>query len=302
MVERVNQTLVNMLKRSLFDFDRAWDSEVYNVTLAYNTAIHSGTGESPYETLFGTKPRSIIDIMLGQKSRTGREALMPTQVADNTTDESDTIPDRRNSVSQVLENVTGANFTASDLRSKSHLKGYKPGDLVLVRRFVKPKLGKFRLTWEHGPYRVIQREGETTYQLKSVRSRTTKKVHMGDIKLWLPATYMGELRLSEELMKHLEEKWGEMTFVRAGGDWPPGKQLLMIPDFSELYSTFSRIELSPTPAIVIVPDWPECRWFRKYQNKCLDRFDVPNRGGSFTCKNVPMGAMQFPFVAFLMKN
>ena len=64
--ERFNQTLIGML-RTMADSQKSnWKSLVNKMTFAYNSTRNDATGFSPFELLFGRKPRLPIDIIFGE--------------------------------------------------------------------------------------------------------------------------------------------------------------------------------------------------------------------------------------------
>src|SRR2546430_4419021 len=57
-----------------------WDEYLPFVQLAYNSALQTSTGYSPYETLFGCDPKMTVDIML-QNDRVLPPDMTAKQVA-----------------------------------------------------------------------------------------------------------------------------------------------------------------------------------------------------------------------------
>ena len=65
MVERFNQTLLNMLGKLENHKKEDWKSYVAPLVHSYNASKHLSTGYFPYFLMFGRHPRLAIDAYLG---------------------------------------------------------------------------------------------------------------------------------------------------------------------------------------------------------------------------------------------
>ena len=65
MVERFNQTLLNMLGNLRDDQKQAWKTYVAPLVYSYNATRHDSTGYSPFFLMFGRHPRLAVDACLG---------------------------------------------------------------------------------------------------------------------------------------------------------------------------------------------------------------------------------------------
>ena len=68
MVERFNQTLLNMLGTLQDDQKQDWKSYVAPLVYAYNSTKHDSTGYSPFFLMFGRHPCLAVDACLGLNS------------------------------------------------------------------------------------------------------------------------------------------------------------------------------------------------------------------------------------------
>ena len=65
MVERFNQTLIEHLAKVVDENQRDWDRHIPLFHMAYRSAIHTTTGETPSKVLFGTTLRTPADMKYG---------------------------------------------------------------------------------------------------------------------------------------------------------------------------------------------------------------------------------------------
>ena len=59
-IERLNQTLEDMLCPCVLDFLGSWDSHLHLMEFAYNNSYHATIGMAPFEALYGKSCRSPI--------------------------------------------------------------------------------------------------------------------------------------------------------------------------------------------------------------------------------------------------
>ena len=62
LVERLNKTIIEILKRYVSEAHDTWDESVDMATYAYNTSIQRTTGMTPYEVMFGRKVKYLEKI------------------------------------------------------------------------------------------------------------------------------------------------------------------------------------------------------------------------------------------------
>lgn len=60
--ERVNGTLVKILRTYVDEFQTDWDLRLKKTVFLYNTTVHETTGYSPYQVVFGYDPRSPLRV------------------------------------------------------------------------------------------------------------------------------------------------------------------------------------------------------------------------------------------------
>ena len=149
MVERFNQTLLNMLG-TLEDGQKAdWKSYVAPMVHSYNATRHESTGYSPYFLMFGRHPRLAVDAYLGLSS------------------EDEPIASKEHYATKLKKRLQFAYKTASREAEKSaarHKDIYDSkvrestldiGDRVLVRNVGLKGKCKLANKWARHPYVVV---------------------------------------------------------------------------------------------------------------------------------------------------
>ena len=58
--ERTIQTLENMLRGCVMDFQGSWEENLPNIEFSYNNSYHASIGMAPYEALYGRKCSSTL--------------------------------------------------------------------------------------------------------------------------------------------------------------------------------------------------------------------------------------------------
>ena len=173
--ERFNQTLLAML-RSMADSQKTnWSKHVNKMVFAYNCTKNDATGFSPFELLFGRKPKLPLDVIFGN-------AQTPL---------SRKYPDYVKQWKQAMEEAhriaaEKAGQCAARGRDRYNEKArssdLQPGDRVLIRNFAeKGGPGKLRSFWEDKIYVIKNRKGpdspvyEITPENGTGRTRTVHR-------------------------------------------------------------------------------------------------------------------------------
>ena len=62
----VNKTMVHLLRGYCNKHPKLWDDQIQYVQHAYNQALHSSTKSSPFETCFGSLPKTPLSLTFGK--------------------------------------------------------------------------------------------------------------------------------------------------------------------------------------------------------------------------------------------
>lgn len=173
MTERLNASLMQTLRKYVEEEPAKWDEKLQAVAFSYRTSVHSVTGYSPYQLVFGRHPRepvhSLIDVddepMLEPIERLRRAEIW-----------------RQAAMEKIQAEQKGRIEEVSSI--------YKAGDLVMVKNLApKNKLSpKYR-----GPFGI--KEVINPHYLVNVDGKL-KVVHGNHLKLFLRQSAVDEAQMS----------------------------------------------------------------------------------------------------------
>ena len=147
--------------------------------MAYRSSLHTLTGHTPFELVFGHEMRLPLDVMMGEANES--ESTYTVFVVD-----------LRGKLVQAHQVVREKLKVAQRRQKDAFDKGvkytvYQPGDLVLqFSPELKPgEPNKFHRKGED-PFEIVERVSEVTYRLRSVgrRSRRSSVVHFNNMRLY----------------------------------------------------------------------------------------------------------------------
>ena len=181
LVERFNQTLKRMLKKVMEVDGKNWDQLLPHVLFAIREVPQASTGFSPFELLYGRRPRGLLDI--------ARDAWESQPSPHRTIIEHvEQVRDRMAQVWPVVREHLGRaqQAQARVYNRGAQLRTFDPGDQVLA--LIPTSECKFLAKWQ-GPYEIIDRVGEVNYRVRQPgRRKTTQLYHINLLKRWQPLT------------------------------------------------------------------------------------------------------------------
>ena len=175
-VERMNRTLVNMLKTLSSKEKDNWKIHLPKLAFAYNSTINKSTGYSPFFLLFGRHSRLPIDSMFDINSNDSREGESYSKFV---TEWENSMKTAREIANKNIQQSTSYNKQYYDKKAKS--VEIEVGDNVLVKN-VKRK-GKLCNYWESEIYEVKEKDDRLpVYTIYPVKGGKTRKLHRNLLK------------------------------------------------------------------------------------------------------------------------
>ena len=176
MVERVNRTIINLLRANVHDNESNWDKVLPLVMLSYRSAVHRSTGFTPAKMMLGAELRIPADLVFGLPEQ------VPSQVSSQFVV---TLEKSMQSVfEQARQNDLDSHVVQSDhynLRARG--KSYAVNDVVWLLDTAIPRgSGEKKLKWPwKGPYEVIEAR-DPVYCIKSQLDNSISRVHFNRLK------------------------------------------------------------------------------------------------------------------------
>ena len=172
-VERLNRTLINMLRSIPEDQKNRWKDHLSNLMFAYNSTVHKSTGYSPFFLVFGRESRLPIDTIM---------PLEPFKTTKKSYDKF--VKDWKNSLKeayQIANQHQQTSAAANKNRYDKRVKGVaiEVGDKVLVRNLTpRGGTGKLRSWWEHKIYAVVHKRNLVpVYTIRPIDGGKCRTVH-----------------------------------------------------------------------------------------------------------------------------
>jgi len=169
MVERVNRTLADIISCYVTKEPNRWTEFLDVAAFAYNTAVHSSTGYSPFYLMYAREAREPDDLMPPARNRNLSDVnmLFSQQWYDAIEIAKDRLIEAKEKQKYYYDR--NAKRVTFDINDK----------VMLKQLAVTP--GKFNMRWE-GPYTVIERKGNVSYKIVSDDGKKLMVVHADRLK------------------------------------------------------------------------------------------------------------------------
>ncbi|XP_072768318.1 uncharacterized protein [Nerophis lumbriciformis] len=186
LVERFNCTLKKMLKKVADEDGKDWDHLIPYVLFAIREVPQASTGFSPFELVYGRRPRGVLDIA---KETWENQPSPHRSVIDHVAQ----LQARARKIwPMVREHMEKAQREQAKTYNRgATLREFQVGEKVLV--LVPSSECKFLARWQ-GPYEVIERMGPVNYKVNQPGRRKGHQIyHVNILKKWhaaepLPST------------------------------------------------------------------------------------------------------------------
>ena len=181
-IERAHGTLKTMLKTSLeTEIARELDKLLPWVLFAYRSSIHSATGFSPFQLMYGREPTDLLGLLHAQWMKdSSKETETPATVY---------VEQLRKKLQVILREANRIEAKTKENQSRGYDRKHKvkqrqfvKGELVLVHL---PSRGKPLAGDWQGPYPILERVGKQTYLVSTPDKRIKKRqMHVNAIHRW----------------------------------------------------------------------------------------------------------------------
>lgn len=177
MVERHNRTLEGMLSIWTNSHQDDWDQHLPLLSMAYRSAPHETTSETPNMLNLGREVTLPVDLLLEAPPDEERDGNLSRYAA--------RLQDRLRTAHEAAR----ASSTSQMISQKRHydqnvrLVTYKEGDIVLLHNPAKKKGKSFKLTrpWT-GPFLIITKISDVTFRIQASPRGKAKVVHADRLK------------------------------------------------------------------------------------------------------------------------
>lgn len=169
-IERYNATMDAKIAALSNGSRTNWDEQLPFVTFNYNTSLHTTTGQTPFELIYGRSPILPFD-------------QQPPLVA---LEEVSQYKQKMDNYVSTLTQQARNNIYTQQMKYKQRYDQHrtdpihKVGDLVLIK--VLNQRNKFDIRYQ-GPFRIIQQLGQKTYVVEDITNSTIVRQVTSDI-MW----------------------------------------------------------------------------------------------------------------------
>ena len=188
--EKINGIIVDMISHYLSDHQKDWDQILPYVIFAYNTAVQSSTGYSPFYLIYGREPILPIERVFGI-----------------TTDNRNInrIPEFINEAREIAKSrITAAQQTQAERYNEtSNPHKFNEGQTVMVYTKMRRvgKCAKFINRW-FGPYVIEKRLSDVLYKVKEMGPKRRPKAFVVNLSRLKP--YYGDV-FDKEIDKEFDQ-------------------------------------------------------------------------------------------------
>ena len=179
LVERFNQTLKAMLRRTATDEEKDWDKLIPYVLFAYREVPQSSTGFSPFELVYGRAVRGPLDVLkeTWQSDSRSSESVVSYVLS---------VQERLAKMSALAqENLQKAQKVQKRWYDRhARDREFSEGENVLV--LLPTSTHKLLAKWM-GPYPVLRKVGPVSYEVDMFDHAKRKRVfHVNMLRKWHP--------------------------------------------------------------------------------------------------------------------
>ena len=167
LVERFNQTLKLMLRKTAVKEGLDWDKMLPYVLFTYREVPQTSTGFSPFELLYGYQVRGPLDV-LKESWQSGEKS--DESVISHVLTVRENLEKMREMADMNLKNAQQQQKRWYDRNTRQ--RSFEPDDMVLL--LLPTSTSKLMAQWQ-GPYRVMKKIGQANYLIEMPHRRSASK-------------------------------------------------------------------------------------------------------------------------------
>jgi hypothetical protein len=156
--EVVNRSLGDLLRILVTEHHNSWDNILPQAEFAYNDSVNRSTGQSPFQFVYGMRPRGISELRNSEQTAT-RSA--------SAEDFAEVMKELHSQVKEQLQN-SSQEYKRREDQHRRQLQ-FEVGDLILEHlrkeRFPRGTYNKLKMK-KIGPCKVLKKIGENAYEIE----------------------------------------------------------------------------------------------------------------------------------------
>ncbi|XP_068243231.1 uncharacterized protein [Palaemon carinicauda] len=226
-LERTHQTIKNLLRKYIHSSGNEWDCDLELIMYVIRGVRNQSTGMSPFELLFGRRPRTILSSV--------KERIL--KLGDNEVPLSQYISELNRKLSD-LHSIAKTNLITAQEKmkinydKKAKTRSFKVGDAVLLYH---PIAGSPLREKYQGPYTITQRISPTNYIIATPDKRkSTQLVHINLLKAYLsPSTAESKTVMITSAIPYIDCPMDQFTDDPITASWQDSQNSKILENLSD---------------------------------------------------------------------
>ncbi|XP_068213182.1 uncharacterized protein [Palaemon carinicauda] len=232
-LERTHQTIKNLLRKYIHSSGNEWDCDLELIMYIIRGVRNQSTGMSPFELLFGRRPRTILSSV--------KERIL--KLGDNEVPLSQYISELNKKLSD-LHSIAKTNLITAQEKmkinydKKAKTRSFKVGDAVLLYH---PIAGSPLREKYQGPYTITQRISPTNYIIATPDKRkSTQLVHINLLKAYLsPSTAENKTVMITSAIPYIDCPMDQFTDDPITASWQDSQNSKILENLSDYLKPLS---------------------------------------------------------------
>ncbi|XP_068235246.1 uncharacterized protein [Palaemon carinicauda] len=226
-LERTHQTIKNLLRKYIHSSGNEWDCDLELIMYIIRGVRNQSTGMSPFELLFGRRPRTILSSV--------KERIL--KLGDNEVPLSQYISELNKKLSD-LHSIAKTNLITAQEKmkinydKKAKTRSFKVGDAVLLYHPIasSPLREKYQ-----GPYTITHRISPTNYIIATPDKRkSTQLVHINLLKAYLsPSTAESKTVMITSAIPYIDCPMDQFTDDPITASWQDSQNSKILENLSD---------------------------------------------------------------------